>query len=121
MQTIKQVNATRKQAQKNARNATQQAMLTILNAYVAANKVTATKHKYAKKAIYTANKNYVLCYVTKAFVAQLQFASVSTTSYSLILAKNANFAQTQINNAHIKCVTKQTFNKYVKKVKATHC
>lgn len=116
MQTI---TATCKQAQKNSNNAMQQAMLQVLNAYVAANKVTATKQKHAKKVTYTANKNYVLCYVTRAFVANICFASAYSVSYTLTLAQNANLTQATINSAYIKCVTKKTFNKYVKQVKNT--
>jgi hypothetical protein len=113
MQTI---TATRKQAQKNSNKATQQAMLQVLNAYVANNKVIATKQKHAKRTIYKAAKNYVLCYVSSAFVANINFASNYSVSYTVTLANNANLTQMQINNAYIKCVTKKTFNKYVKQV-----
>ena len=115
MQT-KQLNAVAKQAQKQANKATQQAMLTILNANVQANKLTYNK----KTKQYTANKKYVLCYISNYFVAQIAFVSNNSVSYYLnALAIKANFAQTSINNAHLRVVTKKTFNKHVAKVKAT--
>ena len=117
MQTTKNLNAVAKQAQQHVNNATQTAMLAILNANMLANKVSYNK----KQKQYTAKSSkYVIAYISKFFVAQIIFASKRSISYNLsALAINANFAQTNINNAQLRVVTKATFNKHVAKVKAT--